>query len=156
MTEKKTKRVDPAEAALEDLKADLQRVQADFINFRRRIEGERGELLELAKASVVEQLLPLFDNLDRAITHIPAELADDAWAQGVAQVAKQVEDSLNGLGITAYGQAGDQFDPGLHEAIAHEGAGDHVVEVLQKGYRIDQRIIRPAMVKVGHVKEEKA
>lgn len=140
-----------SQEALDALKDDLQRVQADFINFRRRIEGERGELLEAAKASVVLDLLPLFDNLDRALTHAPAELASNAWVQGVAQVAKQATDTLGGLGIAAYGAVGDGFDPNLHEAIAHEGDGHDIIEVLQKGYKDDKRVIRPAMVKVGSV-----
>lgn len=144
--------VESAEA-LEELRSDLQRVQADFVNFRRRIEGERGELLQAAKISVIAQITPLFDNLDRAISHIPPELADNTWAVGVAQVAKQVSDTLGSLGVSTYGEAGEEFDPALHEAIAHEGSGDHIVEVLQRGYRIDERVIRPAIVKVGHVKK---
>ena len=143
--------VDLAEAAMEELKTDLQRVQADFANFKRRIEGERGELMAAAKVSVVGELLPLFDNLDRAISHIPSELADDAWAQGVEQVSKQVGETLANLGVSVYGRVGDDFDPNLHEAIDHDGAGHHLTEVVQKGYRVDNRVIRPAMVKVGRV-----
>jgi len=154
--EKKPKKapVNQADAAMEELKSDLQRVQADFINFRRRIEGERGELLQAAKGSVVEQLLPLFDNLDRAIAHIPVELSENAWAEGVAQVGRQVGEALGELGIVVYGRIGDEFDPNLHEAIDHDGAGHHVSEIVSKGYRIGERVIRPAMVKVGRVKKE--
>ena len=146
--------VDQSDQALEELKSDLQRVQADFVNFRRRIEGERGELMEVAKAAVVEELLPLFDNLDRALAHTPAELADNAWVLGVEQVAKQVTEALANLDVQPYGETGDEFDPNLHEAVAHEGEGSHITEVLSKGYRNNQRIIRPAMVKVGTVKKE--
>jgi molecular chaperone GrpE len=115
-----------SEQAMDELKTDLQRVQADFINFRRRIEGERGELMEAAKGNVVEQMLPLFDNLERAIAHIPPELAENAWAEGVAQVGRQVDSALGELGVVVYGQVGDEFDPNLHEAIDHDGAGHHI------------------------------
>lgn len=141
--------VDEAQQAMHQLTTDLQRVQADFVNFKRRIDSERGELMETAKAAVVEELLPLFDNLDRALSHTPSDLVDNAWVLGVEQVAKQVPESLSQLGIIAYGAVGDEFDPKLHEAIAHDGDGDHVTEVFEKGYRADQRVIRPARVKVG-------
>ncbi|HSX14837.1 MAG TPA: nucleotide exchange factor GrpE [Candidatus Saccharimonadales bacterium] len=143
-----------SDQALEELKSDLQRVQADFVNFRRRIEGERGELMESAKVMVVEELLPLFDNLDRALAHAPAELAGNAWVQGVEQVAKQVTETLANLGVEVFGAVDDHFDPKLHEAIAHEGEGEAIIEVFQKGYRSGERVIRPAMVKVGHLKKE--
>lgn len=146
--------VDQSDQALEELKSDLQRVQADFVNFRRRIEGERGELIEVAKAAVIEQLLPLFDNLDRALTHAPAELSGNAWVQGVEHVAKQVVETLASLGIEAYGAVGDEFDPNMHEAIAHVGEGSTIAEVLSKGYRNDQKVIRPAMVKIGELNKE--
>lgn len=154
--EKKSKKTNQtqSEVAMEELKTDLQRVQADFINFRRRIDGERGELLIAARASVVEQLLPLFDNLDRAIAHIPPELAENAWAEGVAQVGRQVADTLGDLGVIVYGRVGDEFDPNLHEAIDHDGAGHHISEVMRQGYRLGERVMRPAMVKVGKVKKE--
>ena len=155
---KKQPEVEVAESdqALEELKSDLQRVQADFVNFRRRIEGERGELMEVAKAAVVQDLLPLFDNLDRALAHAPAELADNPWVQGVEHVAKQVTETLSNLGVEVYGAVGDEFDPNLHEAIAHEGGGHQITEVLSKGYKSNERVIRPAMVKVGEIKENKS
>ena len=146
--------LEQSDQALDELKNDLQRVQADFVNFRRRVEGERGELMEVAKATVVEGLLPLFDNLDRALAHTPAQLAENAWVLGVEQVAKQVTETLGNLGVQAYGEVGEEFDPNLHEAVAHEGEGHQITEVLSKGYRNDQRIIRPAMVKVGNVQKE--
>ncbi len=154
--EKKPKKlkVDEAQQAMHDLTTDLQRVQADFVNFKRRIEGERGELMEAAKAAVVEELLPLFDNLDRALGHAPSDLVDNAWVLGVEQVAKQVPEALSQLGIVAYGAVGEEFDPQLHEAIAHDGEGDHVTEVFEKGYRAGARVIRPARVKVGPAKNE--
>jgi molecular chaperone GrpE len=151
----KTEQPSQSQQALDELKADLQRVQADFVNFKRRIEGERVELLQLAKADVVAELVPLFDNFDRALDHIPPELNDNAWVQGIAQVDKQIGEVLAQTGVSVYGQVGDEFDPKLHEAIAHEGSGDHITEVFQKGYRIDERVIRPARVKVGEVSESK-
>ncbi len=148
---KPVKKATQDQGQVEELKADLQRIQAEFINFKRRSEGERAELVDLIKQDVIFQLLPLLDNFARALDHQPPELADNPWAAGVQQVAKQVGETLASLGVTAYGEAGDQFDPNRYEAIAHDGEGDHVTEVFQKGYQIGDKVIRPAMVKVGSI-----
>ncbi len=147
--------VDEAQEAMDTLKEDLQRVQADFINFKRRIDSERGELMEAAKAAVIAEMLPLFDNLDRALGHTPEELKDNAWVLGVEQVTKQLPEALGQLGVINYGQVGETFDPNLHEAVDHDGGGHDITAVLQKGYRIDNKVIRPAMVRVGEVKGDK-
>lgn len=166
--DKKPKKQATSEVALDELKTDLQRVQADFVNFRRRAEGERAELMEIAKIAVVQELLPLFDNLDRALKSSAGDvlIGDVAttsqdegfnkalstiksYEMGLQGILKQADKILNDLGITKYGEVGEQFDPALHEAIAHEGDGHEIVEVLQSGYRSGERIIRPALVKVG-------
>lgn len=139
------------ESKIEELTADLQRVHADFVNFRRRSEEEQGQIMVVAKQAVISQLLPLLDNLDRALSHIPKELESNSWAEGVAQVAKQSEVTLKELGVEKIQAKGQVFDPHLHEAVGLEdGEGDHevVAEELQTGYKIGETIIRPAMVKV--------
>jgi molecular chaperone GrpE len=143
------------EERVAELTADLQRVQADFVNFRRRAEAERGAILDLAKQDVVLQLLPLLDNLDRALGHLPAELAGNDWARGVGQVAKQAAETIKKLGVEKIAALGQPFDHNLHEAIATDDSGSHevVVEELQPGYKLGDKVIRPAIVKVG--KEEK-
>jgi molecular chaperone GrpE len=140
---------------IDELTADLQRVHADFVNYRRRNDDERAELLDVAKASAVTQLLPLIDNIERALGHMPAELADNQWAKGVAQLAKQCEATLKSLKVEKIKALGQPFDPNLHQAVSYEedGEGDEIVaEVLQDGYQLGDQVIRHAMVKVGRGK----
>lgn len=155
-TDKKLDKLEQHLLALEEknteLTADLQRIQADFMNFRRRSEEERMEIMNLAKRDVIIQLLPLLDNIDRALAHLPADLEGNDWAKGVAAVAKHGQDLLKTLGIERLKSEGEPFDPSLHEAISFEdGEGDKelVVEELQPGYRLGSRLLRPAIVKVG-------
>ncbi len=140
-----------------ELTAALQRLQAEFSNFKRRSDESRGELLSLAKQDVILQILPVLDNIDRALAHLPVELADNAWAGGVGQVAKQATDVLKNLGVERFGAEGDEFNPNMHEAIAYEevaagavgnGSNECVAKVMQLGYRMGDKIIRHAIVTV--------
>ena len=143
---------------IEELTRDLQRVQAEFVNFKRRSGEERGELLNMAKQEVVRDLLPVLDNLDRALGHFPAELKDHPWAKGVAQIGKQVDDALQQLGVTKIKALGAEFDPHLHEAISFEdGAGEHeiITEELQPGYQLGDKVLRHAVVRVGKQSNQK-
>lgn len=140
------------ETKVEELTADLQRLQAEFLNYKRREAEAKGVLLEMARRDVVMQILPVLDNIDRALTHRPAELADHAWASGVEQVGKQALDTLKKFGVERIYSVGQPFDHNLHEAIAYEeGKGDTevVAEELQPGYKMGDTVIRHAMVKVG-------
>lgn len=149
MAKKTAAPVEVTSSQLEELQADLQRVQADFVNYRRRVETERFEIMALAKQEVLLQVLPLIDNLGRGLAHLPEGLEGDAWATGVQQIAKQAEELLKSLGIERIVAVGQPFDPHLHEAIAHDGTGDVVLEELQPGYRMGDKVIRHAIVKVG-------
>jgi molecular chaperone GrpE len=133
-----------------ELTAHLQRLQAEFDNYRRRVADQQASVLELAKQDVVLQLLPLIDNVDRALAHVPEELKDNAWAKGVAGVAKQASDTFTGMGVSKVETVGQPFDHNSMEAIAAEGEGDQeeVSEELQAGYKLGEKVIRPAMVKV--------
>lgn len=140
------------EQDLLELTKDLQRVQADFVNYKRRQEEERTSLVDYAKQEVIAQLLPIFDNIDRALGHTPKELEGNDWAKGVAQVAKQSEDVLRELGVEKIAAKGQAFNPELHEAVGledGEGEQEIVVEELRPGYKIGEQVIRPSMVKVG-------
>jgi molecular chaperone GrpE len=137
---------------VDELTHDLQRLQAEFANYKRREAEAKGGLLEMAKQEVVMHLLPLLDNIDRALTHRPEELMDNAWAAGVEQVGKQALESLKKLGVERIKSQGEPFDHNLHEAVSMEdGDGQHevVIEELQPGYKIGDRVIRHAMVRVG-------
>ena len=133
-----------------ELTAHLQRLQAEFDNYRRRVADQQAAVLELAKQDVVLQLLPLIDNIDRALAHVPEDLADNAWAKGVAGVAKQAEDTFKNVGVAKIQTVGQPFDHNTMEAVAAEGEGDQEVvsEELQAGYQLGEKVIRPAMVKV--------
>ncbi len=143
---------DELQARIDELTGDLQRLQAEFLNYKRR-EGEaKGELMSLAKREVVLQIVPMLDNIERALAHRPEELADNAWAGGVEQIGKQAAATLEKLGIERIESVGQPFDHNLHEAISYEdGEGDTevVVEELQPGYKMGETVLRHAMVKVG-------
>ena len=125
---------------------DLQRLQADFANYRKRVDRERLAAHELSTASVVIELLPILDDLDRAAAH-------NELTGGFKAVADRLTAITDKLGLQKFGAEGDSFDPNIHEAIAHETSADvtetTVIKVLQPGYRFKERPIRAAMVAVA-------
>ncbi len=129
----------------------LQRERADSANIRRRHEEQIGGLKNLVKANVVRELLPVIDNFERALKHVPKELEKDDYIKGVSAIVKQFEKTLEQMGVERIKTVGEVFDPRLHEAVSMED-GDGTVEVvsteLQSGYRLGDEIIRHAMVKV--------
>lgn len=127
-----------------ELLADLQRVQADFANYRKRALRDQQVTADRAKATVIGQLLPVLDDLDRARSH------GDLESGPLRAVADKLVSALEGLGLTAFGDEGDEFDPGLHEAVQHEGDGTHPVvgTVMRKGYKVGEQVVRHAMVGV--------
>jgi molecular chaperone GrpE len=137
---------------VDELTDALQRSHAELVNYKRRTDEERVILMQTAKASVVKDLLSVIDNLERATKHQPKELKDNAWAQGINGVAKQLEESLSKMGVTKIdAKPGTPFDPILHEAVMmEEGEGEQevIAEEMQPGYQIGDNIIRHAMVKV--------
>jgi molecular chaperone GrpE len=136
---------------IDELTEALLRERADAINVRRRAEEDRIKLAGFYKAKVLRDLLPALDNLERALNHVPKDLADHDYVKGVKNVAKQFEQNLQSLGVEKIKTVGEEFDPSLHEAI-HMEDGDGNVEVvceeLQPGYRIGDEVIRHAIVKV--------
>ncbi len=126
--------------------ADLQRLQAEYTNYRRRVERDRIAVREQAVAGALTELLPVLDDIGRARDH--GELTG-----GFAKVSESLEAVLAKLGLSAYGQKGDPFDPTIHEARMHSYSPDVVeptaVEVLQPGYRMGDRVLRPARVAVA-------
>ena len=149
----KPKKQAELEEKLIDTIADLQRVRADFENFRRRSELDKLSANEAGQTSAILKLLPVIDNIERAIGHMPADLEDNKWAQGVAGLAKNLDKSLEGLNLKRIdAKAGTAFNPDLHEAIQfdEEAEGEHevIAEELQPGYLLGNTPIRHAMVKV--------
>ncbi|GFG87629.1 nucleotide exchange factor GrpE [Mycolicibacter algericus] len=127
-----------------ELTADLQRVQADFANYRKRALRDQQGVADRAKASVVTELLPILDDLDRARSH------GDLEAGPLKALGDKLTSVLDGLGLAAFGVEGDEFDPLLHEAVQHEGDGSHSVigTVLRQGYKLGEQVLRHAMVGV--------
>lgn len=141
------------EQQVTDLTEALQRERADSANIRRRHEEQISNLKTIVKAQVVRDMLPVIDNFERALKHVPEELEDNDYVKGVQGIVKQFEKTLQNLGVERIKTAGEVFDPNLHEAVSMEdGEGDTeiVSEELQSGYILDNEVIRHAMVRVTH------
>jgi molecular chaperone GrpE len=132
------------------LTADLQRLQAEYANYRKRVERDRSLAHELAISSVLIELLPVLDDIERAQSH--GELTG-----GFKAVADQIEATTERIGLTKYGQEGDLFDPQIHEALLHDTSADvttsTATKILQPGYKFKERILRPARVGVTDPEE---
>jgi molecular chaperone GrpE len=127
-----------------ELTADLQRVQADFANYRKRALRDQQLIADRAKAGVIAQLLGVLDDLDRARSH------GDLETGPLKSVADKLATALEGLGLSGFGDEGDEFDPALHEAVQHEGEGTHPIvgTVMRRGYRVGDQVVRHALVGV--------
>jgi molecular chaperone GrpE len=153
MTKKLTK--DELEHQITELTEALQRERADAENVRKRAEADRLALGDVHKANVIKQLLPVIDNLDRALKHIPKELEKNDYVKGVQGVVSQFEKTLKDIGVTRIETVGKEFNPELHEAISmeeSEGSKEVVSEELQSGYQLHDQVIRAAMVRVKNEK----
>lgn len=138
-------------AQVEALTEALQRERADSANIRRRHDEQLASLKNIVKAGVVRDLLPVIDNFERALKHVPKELADNDYVKGVQGVVKQFEKVLSDIGVVRIKTVGEPFDPTFHEAVSMEDAdGDTeiVAEELQSGYTIGDEVLRHAMVRV--------
>jgi molecular chaperone GrpE len=139
------------ESALAVERERYLRLRADLDNFRKRAERERAEVERYAGAEVARELLPVVDNLERALAAVPGE--GDDLRRGVEMILRQLEEILRRLGVTKVASLGERFDPSHHEAVMHEESEEvevpTVVAELQRGYRLNDRLLRPAMVKVA-------
>ncbi len=146
-------KVDLAALQVAELTLDLQRTRADFENYRKRVDLEKAAARESGQSSAVLKLLPVIDNIERAITHTPEELKENTWAQGVSGLVKHLDKALDGLNISRINaKPGVIFDPAFHEAIQFDedavGEDEVIAENMQAGYTLNGRVIRHAMVKV--------
>jgi molecular chaperone GrpE len=134
------------EAQLAERTADLQRLQAEYANYRKRVDRDRAAVREQAVAGTLAGLLPVLDAIDQAREH--GELSG-----GFKSVADSLQAALGRLGLVTYGEKGDPFDPKIHEALTHSYSSDvdedTCVEILQPGYKVGDRILRPARVAVA-------
>ena len=155
MTEKpkKNKKEIEFEQKLGELTADLQRTRADFENYRKRVESEKTMARDAGQASAILKLLPVIDNIERAINYMPADLAENRWAQSVAGLVKNLEKSLDNMNLKRIdANPGTTFNPDLHEAIQFDedavGENEVIADEMQAGYTLNGNPIRHAMVKV--------
>lgn len=142
----------PLEKELADTKDQLLRVTAEYANFRKRSEKEKNESFAFATAKAVGEILGVVDNLERALSN---ELEDyDGLKKGVQMTYDGLMTSLEKLGVTVYGEVGEQFDPNFHNAVMHiedDNLDANVItDVFQKGYKINDKVVRPAMVKTAN------
>ena len=153
--EKKSKKdteLDKLRAELESKNDLLLRTAAEFDNYKKRTDRERAGIAEYAKANVIKELLPILDNIDRAA--VLEDKTSPDYIKGIELIVKQFEGLAEKLSIKEVAKVGDSFDPNCHEAVMHvedEVLGENVIaEVLQKGFKIGDTVIRPAMVKVAN------
>lgn len=155
---KKSKKEEEFEQHIAEVTADLQRIQADFVNYKRRADEDQQRAIAIGKEGTVRALLPSLDNIRRALSHTPDDLKDHDYFKAIASVAKQLDKDLSDLGLTQIETVGHEFNPETMEAVSMEDeGGDHeiVVEELQSGYQLNEQVIRHAMVKVAKKNQEK-
>ncbi len=146
-------RLDAANAKAAEYLEGWQRARADFANYKKRIERENAEISQTAAANVLTRLLPVLDDFDLALKNPPAEGDSAKWAAGIALVHRKLNTLLEREGIARIEAEGKPFDPQLHEAVVQEENTGHasgaVIEVLRQGYKLGDRVLRPALVKVA-------
>lgn len=150
--EEKAEEQNPLEKELADTKDQLLRVTAEYANFRKRSEKEKNESFAFATAKAVGEILGVVDNLERALSNEQEDY--EGLKKGVQMTYDGLMASLEKLGVTACGEVGEQFDPNFHNAVMHiedENLDENVItDVFQKGYKINEKVVRPAMVKTAN------
>jgi molecular chaperone GrpE len=145
-------RIAELEAAIAEAKDRYLRLAADFDNYKKRSRQEQLETIQHASAELIARLLPGLDDLHKALDHTPDGI-DEAWVKGVELSVRKLEEALRAHGLESIDAVGKPFDPNFHEAIGHEESTeqpeDTVVQVLRRGYRMRDRVVRPALVKVA-------
>jgi molecular chaperone GrpE len=140
------------ESAAAEAKDRYLRLGADFENFKKRARQDQVETIQHASAELINRLLPGLDDLHKALEHTPKGV-DPSWLKGVELSVRKLEEALGAHGLEAINSVGTRFDPKVHEAVGHEESREHpedtVVEELRRGYRIRDRVVRPALVKLA-------
>jgi molecular chaperone GrpE len=130
--------------------ANWQRAQADFINYKKRAEQEKKETVEFANSGLLLNLLTVVDDLERAFVSLPPRLSKSSWIEGIELIYNKLKGILEAHGLTEIKAKGKPFDPHLHEAVMRqEGEEDIVIEEIQTGYKLKDRVLRPSKVIVG-------
>jgi molecular chaperone GrpE len=150
------KDLEAAKKHIELLTETSKRALADLANFKRRNEKEKKEFIEFANARLILELLQITDSFERAVIHMPGELQSNDWAKGITQIEKQFHDILKRHGVKEIEAKGAKLDPNYHEALlTSPGEKDMVIEVLEKGYILGERVLRQTKVSVGDGQQNK-
>ena len=140
------------ESAVAESKDKYLRLAADFDNYKKRMRQDQLETIQHASAELIARLLPVLDDLQNVLDHKPGGL-DESWVKGLELSVRKLEDALGTHGLQPIDSVGSRFDPKLHEAVGHEESSEHaedtVVSELRRGYRIRDRVVRPALVRVA-------
>ncbi|MEK7143154.1 MAG: nucleotide exchange factor GrpE [Patescibacteria group bacterium] len=151
MRKKKTIKIQEFQSQINQLKHGWQRTQADFENYRKKTDTERGEILKLMKADFIAKITPVLDNFRRAFKHTPN---NSEWVEGIRQIQKQLEEILASEGLEKIpANPGDKFDCNLHEAISCEPnkniPSDHIIAQVESGWQFEDKVIKPSKVRVS-------
>jgi molecular chaperone GrpE len=150
------KALEEERAKAEGYFASLQRAQADFINYKRRIEQEREDFARSSNAALILSLLPVLDDLQMAIAAAPQRREKHSWLEGIRMVERKLQTALELYGVKPIEAVGKPFDPNYHEAVRQDrGEDGMVVEEMRKGYMLNDKVLRPSMVVVGNGEGEK-
>ena len=145
-------RLEQAEAQAAEYKDQWLRATADYKNYKRRTDQERGELIRNASSGLILKILPVVDDFDRAVASVPPDVAATSWWAGMQLIDQKLRTILESEGVRPIEALGQEFDPNCHHAVIYEeteGQENKVVAELQKGYTVHDRVLRPTMVKVG-------
>ena len=144
------KQLEQAEANVAEHRDGWQRAQAEFINYKNRIQRDQEVQRVTMKGDILKKILPVLDDLERALQNRPA---NEAWTDGIELIARKFQSIMESEGLTRIEAEGQPFDPNFHEAISHEPndsvESEHIIAVVQNGYMLGERVIRPAMVRVA-------
>jgi len=142
----------------DELKNALLRTQADFSNYRKRMEQEKEDVRRMAAAAIIVMLFPALDDLDRTMAHVSADVAQSPWGEGLALAYRKLQGVLENAGMKTIEAEGKAFDPWEHEAVMYDETGEHdegkVVHVVRAGYKLHGRVLRPAQVIVARRPEK--
>jgi molecular chaperone GrpE len=146
--------LETAQAQADEYLDDLRRERAAFQNYKKRQENERAKLRQMAVSSLLVQILPVLDDLERALEAVPEDHGDQPWVEGIELIQRKLQTTLGSNGVVAVEvEPGQSFDPFVHEAVSYEENEDHkegeIIDVVQKGYKLGERTLRPAMVRVA-------
>jgi molecular chaperone GrpE len=146
--------LEEVQAQADEYLDDLRRERAAFQNFKKRQDSERAELQQIAMSGLLRQILPILDDLERALGAVPEDQRDQPWVEGIELIQRKLQTTLEINGVVPVEvEPGQSFDPFIHEAVSYEENDDHsegeIIGVVQKGYKLGERALRPAMVRVA-------